>query len=313
MISPKNIIITLLIIVVAITLVIGVQVRKAPTDRQAVNVATQHETKSASGMSEDEATRYLMTQIYQSDEFMPDEAEQLPSVWGESVKNRLFWRPTSQDLDANLDWVNTLKYPSEDNAPAGYFIASPMLLHRYEDHGTVYAFMFAQTATRGYSHASGSDIGAGVFKKENDTWKPIFISKNINDGMGAFGNAGKIFPLMIGKNKYAYKNELTNMGQGAIFDHADLYYFDGTTFNNVLSTVAMGSDGMDCENRDSEINEWREIVTIHPEEVPNSDFFDLLLKRGGTMPKKVAGECIIVPSDMKIERYRWTGAKYELK
>lgn len=261
--------------------------------------------------TEIETIRSLMTQIYKSDKFIPDEAEQLPSVWNEIIKNRLLWKPTEQELVANPDWVGTLGGPSEDKAPAGYFIASPMLLHVYNDHGATYALMFAQTATRGYGHTSGSDIGVGIFEKENDVWKPTFISKNMNDGIGASGSAGTMSPLKIGENKYAYKNELTNMGQGAISNHKELYYFDGKTFNVILSLLASGSDGMDCASKGKE-NEWGETVDIRIEQVPNSDFYNLILEWGGTKPEDSNGECHVVPIEKRIEKYQWAGAKYEL-
>lgn len=277
---------------------------------QQVAQVVQHKEKLASSMNENETTRYLITQIYGSTEFVPDEAEQLPSAWNEIVKNRLLWRPTSQELDANPDWAATIKTNIDSIIPVGYFVASPMLLHMYTDKEATYAILFAQTASRGYFHVSGADIAVGIFKKENDAWKPTYLSKNMNDGVGASGGAGTMSPLKIGENKYAYKNELTNMGQGAIFNHKELYYFDGKKFNDILSLRADGSDGMDCTSKGKE-NEWGETVDIRTEQVPSSDFYDIVLEWGGTKPEGPAGECHAVPIGKRIERYHWRGAKYE--
>lgn len=271
----------------------------------------QHKEILASSMNENETIRYLMTRIYGSIEFVPDEAEQLPSAWNETVKNRLLWKPTQQELEANQDWVDILKRSDDGIIPAGFFIASPMLLHLYDDQGAKYALMFAQTASRGFFHVSGADIAVGIFKIENDVWKPVFISKNMNDSIGASGDAGTMSPLKIGENKYAYKNEFTNMGQGAIFNHIALYYFDGKKFNDILSLRADGSDGMDCESKGKE-NEWGETVDIRTEQVPDFDFYGLVLEWGGTKPEGPVGECHTVPIEKRVEKYHWTGAKYEL-
>lgn len=271
----------------------------------------QHKEKLASGMTKNETTRYLMGQIYGSDKFVPDEVEQLPNAWNENIKNRLLWKPTPQELDANPDWVDTLKRSDDGITPAGFFIASPMLLHFYDDQGAKYALMFAQTASRGFFHVSGADIAVGIFKIEKDAWRPVFISKNMNNSIGASGDAGTISPLKIGENKYAYKNEFTNMGQGAIFNHIALYYFDGKKFNDILSLRADGSDGMDCESKGKE-NEWGETVDIRTEQVPDFDFYDLVLEWGGTKPEGPVDECHTVPIEKRVEKYHWTGAKYEL-
>lgn len=284
---------------------------KITTIPQPVAQVIPHNKKLASSMNESETTRYLMTQIYRSDKFVPDEAEQLSNAWNENIKNRLFWKPTQQELDANPDWVGTLKRPNDSITPVGYFTASPTLLHIYDNQGATYAVMFAQTATNGYGHVSGSDMGAGIFKKENDVWKPVFLSKNMNDGIGASGDAGTMAPLKIGENKYAYKNELTNMGQGAIFNHKELYYFDGKKFNVILSLLASGSDGMDCASKGKE-NEWGETVDIRTETAPNSGFYDLVLEWGGTRSEGPVDACHVVPIEKRIETYHWIGAKYEV-
>ena len=133
----------------------------------------------------------------------------------------------------------------------------------------------------------------------------------MNDGVGATGNAGTMSPLRIGENKYAYKNELTNMGQGAIFNHKELYYFDGKTFNIILSLLAQGSDGTDCISKDKE-NEWEETVDMQTEPAPNSDFYNLVLEWGGTKPEDSNGECHSVPIEKRMETYHWNGTRYEL-
>lgn len=281
--------------------------------QQPAEKSAKYKEKQTSSMDENETIRYLMTQIYRSDKFVSDEAEQLPNMQDENVKNRLLWKPTQQELDAHPDWIDAFKYSLDSKVvPAGYFVAFPMLLHIYDDQDATYAFMFSQSATRGNSHVSGSDMGAGVFKKENDVWKPIFLSKNINNGFGAFGDAGRMSPIRIGENKYAYKNELTNMGQGSISNHKILYYFNGKTFNIILDTIASGSDGTDCLSKNKDFNGWEETVNMRTEQVQNSDFYDLILEWGGTKPENLKGECHIVPEEKRIETYHWDGIKYEL-
>lgn len=270
-----------------------------------------HKEKLASSMNETETIRYLMGKIYNSVEFIPDESEQLPSVWNEIVKNRLLWKPTVQELVKNPNWVLSLNGYREDKAPKGYFIASPVLFHTYNNQGVAYATMFAQTATDGYSHVSGSDMGVGIFKGENDTWEPIFISKNMNNGFGASGDAGTLSPFLIGKNTYAYKNELTNMGQGAITYHTDLYYFDGIKFSDVLSTGTYGSDGTDCVSKGVE-NEWNGTLDLRTEGIAGSSFYDIIAEHGGTRPEGTNGECHAVFVKKWSERYHWDGTKYKL-
>lgn len=101
------------------------------------------------------------------------------------------------------------------------------------------------------------------------------------------------------------------MGQGAIFDHKELYYFDGKKFNIILSILASGSDGTDCISNDKE-NEWEETVDMRTVPAQNSDFHDLILEWGGTKPEGPSGACHVVPIEKRIETYHWTGVKYEL-
>lgn len=286
---------------------------KVTTVPQLVEQAIPPKEKLASSMNENETTQYLMEQIYQSDRFISNDAYQLPSVSDENIKNRLLWKPSEQEIVTNPDWAETFKYPSEDGTPPGYFMASPMLFHIYEDQGMTYASIFSQSATRGYSHASGADIGAGVFKKENDAWKPIFISKNINDGVGSTGNAGTISPFMIGENKYAYEVELSNIAQGDSFYHHDFYYFDGKTFKEILSFRVKEGEGSNCSNKTNETNPWAETVEMKKDKVQGSDFYDIVLKWGGYEARGSYGECYVFPVEKGVETYHWTGLKYELE
>lgn len=312
--NKKNIITFILLIIAISSVFFYIWYKKITTNVQPLpKYPIENKERLVYEMNETETIRYLMTQIYNSDKFVSDETNQLLNAWNEIIKNRLFWKPTDQELTTNPNWVETLTISHlENNTPMGYFIASPMLFHNYEEQGNAYSIMFAQTATNGYNHVSGSDIGAGIFKNENNIWNPVFISKNINEGFGASGEAGTLSPFLIGKNKYAYKNELTNMAQGAIFYHTNLYYFDGIKFNDILGFVAYGSDGTDCINKLGEDTESGETVDIKSKQIDNSDFYDLILEWDGTKPEGPDGECKVVPIEKKIEKYHWNGKKYEL-
>lgn len=220
----------------------------------------------------------------------------------------LIWKPTDKEMsqqDGLSDFVKSGYYMGTEwiSIPEGHLISTPLSSYKTNENGKSRIYFLVETMLN-YCHACGPFLGGAVFEKSGNYWKPVYINKYIGV-YGNWGNLGKPNLFSIGDNKKAFEFQMSDMGQGIRWEGIAIYYFVNNEFHEILQ-IDTGGDNSGATESSEEIYDWSSTITTKPN--PNSDFYDIVVKKTGTDMNSDNSKIVQVDG---IDIYRWNNSKNE--
>lgn len=238
-------------------------------------------------------------------EFREEEAMRLLYGNYDTEQSQSKWQPDRKKID-DLGFYN-------GDEP---FYATAILNDTFSENGKERRVLITQSAPKNHDcHACAPLIGGAFFTKVGDIWQLDSQEKYIGT-YGSFGQPPDFDIEQIGPNKHAIITELNFLHMGIATSSLALLVEDKGRINEVLlfSELASNNEGAGCEDYDEDENSLKTAPKCFSYESDydfepgqNPDFYDLKIKRTGTMQDN---EGKVKPVNETFV-YRFLNGKYE--